>query len=575
MVMTANENNRRYLAEAWIDEDKDEEFKKSFLENLLNQLEHHKTDRTGFDADMLDGKHYCQISQEIDEKVEGLLKDFSIGNVYISNENGSNYILGFDAIKLFANPEYSDGYTPKDKTLPWDDTPRTTQTTLMQVFEELYEKVAAKVDQNQYDTEVGAIESKVDALEEVAETVSNSFNDDGSLNATTVNGIQFYILSETAYSQVPQSQKDDITNVFIVKPDTEISSILDEDGNPKYPKGRVTRNSDIAEISSYYEFRIAVKIDEDTGESQKWLQYRYEGSAPERKDGETDDEWRARDEATWKDVDLAANFIDIETVENLIRNYMQAGNYSLNPAIIKEAFNKIGRSGSGVDGFTKFDSESGPVQFLLDNFISGVKYNNEKNPNEVLINLPNEGTSKYVDLDVIVNKIETAVNNRFEEYWKTIYPVGSIYITENAFFSPQETFGGRWERIKGRFLIGADDTSTYHCGATGGEKEVRLETGHMPPHQHTLSHQHRIHPTSSFLYSSLNIGVNSVERAWPAPKKGGTNFVVNVDTNKKGGIGEKDKTENATVTTTTATGGHKPHNNMPPYYGVNIWRRIE
>ena len=57
--MTANENNRRYLAEAWIDEDKDEEFKKSFLENLLNQLEHHKADGSGFDADMLDGKHYC------------------------------------------------------------------------------------------------------------------------------------------------------------------------------------------------------------------------------------------------------------------------------------------------------------------------------------------------------------------------------------------------------------------------------------------------------------------------------------------------------------------------------------
>ena len=37
------------------------------------------------------------------------------------------------------------------------------------------------------------------------------------------------------------------------------------------------------------------------------------------------------------------------------------------------------------------------------------------------------------------------------------YPVGSIYISYTEGFSPETSFGGTWERIKGRFLYGEDD----------------------------------------------------------------------------------------------------------------------
>ena len=47
-----------------------------------------------------------------------------------------------------------------------------------------------------------------------------------------------------------------------------------------------------------------------------------------------------------------------------------------------------------------------------------------------------------------------------------IYPVGSIYMSANA-TSPETLFGGTWESIGGRFLLGAD--ATYAAGSPGGE----------------------------------------------------------------------------------------------------------
>lgn len=37
------------------------------------------------------------------------------------------------------------------------------------------------------------------------------------------------------------------------------------------------------------------------------------------------------------------------------------------------------------------------------------------------------------------------------------HPVGSLYISENP-TSPAELYGGTWERIEGRFIMGASDT---------------------------------------------------------------------------------------------------------------------
>lgn len=119
-----------------------------------------------------------------------------------------------------------------------------------------------------------------------------------------------------------------------------------------------------------------------------------------------------------------------------------------------------------------------------------------------------------------------------------IYPIGSIFISTNT-TNPSTYFGGNWERIKGRFLLAADD-STYKIGSTGGEATHKLTINEMP------SHTHRVYG----YYNMTPQGGNYVA--------GG---VVSTVPQHYGNYPEK-------------TGGDKPHNNMPPYLVVYIWKRI-
>ena len=58
-----------------------------------------------------------------------------------------------------------------------------------------------------------------------------------------------------------------------------------------------------------------------------------------------------------------------------------------------------------------------------------------------------------------------------------IYPVGSIYMSAND-VDPATLFGGTWERIEGRFLIGA--TTQSEVGNTGGSADAVVVS-----HNHT------------------------------------------------------------------------------------------
>ena len=63
-----------------------------------------------------------------------------------------------------------------------------------------------------------------------------------------------------------------------------------------------------------------------------------------------------------------------------------------------------------------------------------------------------------------------------------MYPVGSIYQTMDTDFNPNITWGGTWERIKGRVLVGVDESQTEFAtvGKEGGNK-------YLQHHSHTLS----------------------------------------------------------------------------------------
>lgn len=63
-----------------------------------------------------------------------------------------------------------------------------------------------------------------------------------------------------------------------------------------------------------------------------------------------------------------------------------------------------------------------------------------------------------------------------------IFPVGFIvHLTTDV--DPAEYFGGKWQRIKGRFLLAADEEN-YPPGSTGGEATHTLTVAEMPAHSH-------------------------------------------------------------------------------------------
>lgn len=128
-----------------------------------------------------------------------------------------------------------------------------------------------------------------------------------------------------------------------------------------------------------------------------------------------------------------------------------------------------------------------------------------------------------------------------------LFPVGAYYITENA-TTPASLFGGEWVQVKSKFLLGASVQDGYPLGTEGGEKTHTLTTAEMPQHSHK-PHQ--------FTWV-VSYGGNSGENAISGWNQGNAS-VFNVD-------------EDQNRYTGTA-GGNQPHNNMPPYRSVFIWRR--
>ena len=121
-------------------------------------------------------------------------------------------------------------------------------------------------------------------------------------------------------------------------------------------------------------------------------------------------------------------------------------------------------------------------------------------------------------------------------------PVGSLYISENS-TSPAELFGGTWERIEGKFIMGAGDT--YPAGSTGGEAKVAITVEQMPRHKHDW-------------IGVMNKRKGEIDHSNYAPDISEDYLVSSY--NSKAGV--------------QYAGEGKPHNNIPPYYSMYIWRRV-
>lgn len=147
---------------------------------------------------------------------------------------------------------------------------------------------------------------------------------------------------------------------------------------------------------------------------------------------------------------------------------------------------------------------------------------------------------------VTVDKLAGDIQKQFNDILRSIYCVGDFFITRNATFNPASRFGGQWELLKDKFLIGAG--GEYILGSTGGEKEHTLTINEMPSHNHTM--------------------INLVKRAMANSNHASYCSLGTSETDPN------DTTSNKSNRNMARIGNDKPHNNMPPYQAVNIWVKI-
>ena len=119
-----------------------------------------------------------------------------------------------------------------------------------------------------------------------------------------------------------------------------------------------------------------------------------------------------------------------------------------------------------------------------------------------------------------------------------VYPIGSIYMNVNS-TNPGTLFGGTWEQIQGKFLLGM--SSSYPAGSQGGEASHTLTVSEMPNHTHSIIGYSASGNDYSGSDADLSFNYNNTMVGWSGR--------------------------------TASAGGNQAHNNMPPYISVYIWKR--
>lgn len=133
-----------------------------------------------------------------------------------------------------------------------------------------------------------------------------------------------------------------------------------------------------------------------------------------------------------------------------------------------------------------------------------------------------------------------------------IYPVGSIYISANN-VNPTTLFGGTWQQLKDRFLLGSGDT--YNVGNTGGEATHTLTQYELPSHKHAIQLSNSSGGSSSGDYLSISGTGNGTLATHTLTRwMNYTKDLIDINGNEY-------------------INANQPHNNMPPYLVVSIWKR--
>jgi len=166
------------------------------------------------------------------------------------------------------------------------------------------------------------------------------------------------------------------------------------------------------------------------------------------------------------------------------------------------------------------------------------------------------GTLKADTLD-LTNKITTGLLD-ITALLNVFYPVGSVIYSSNA-TNPKNRSGWSdttWDQVaEGRFIVGVGkgidsrgDDRSFAAGETYGEYFHVLTEKEMPSHRHG--------------FTGANGNTNNQSRS--------PFVLVNDDAEEKWVPGSDANYGHKGI---LDAGGDNPHNNMPPGYGLYVWRR--
>ena len=129
----------------------------------------------------------------------------------------------------------------------------------------------------------------------------------------------------------------------------------------------------------------------------------------------------------------------------------------------------------------------------------------------------------------------------YSNFLLAAHPVGSIYQTINP-ENPSVTFGGgTWERIEGKFIMGASDT--YPAGSTGGNNTVPISKDNLPKVAIDVYGIYKIKETGQEVDTLTYRGQSASSGEW------------------------------SKIAKTTNLGSGIPLNILPPYYSAYTWLR--
>jgi len=196
--------------------------------------------------------------------------------------------------------------------------------------------------------------------------------------------------------------------------------------------------------------------------------------------------------------------------------------------------------------------------------------------------------AEYIErirIDGTVKEIRDANALHEEDLLERLYPVGALYLSLNL-TNPNAFLGGVWERVEGKFLLGADDT--YAVGTEGGSADAVI-----PTHSHAGSvsivssgaHTHALSGTAN----SAGEHTHSMGQIWSNGSGGKSAYTMSSkrtlswrNTASAGshrhslsGTAQSagDHTHSGTVSIADA-GVSGEGQNMPPYLAVYVWKRV-